>query len=606
MNDRGGFVSTTECEDQTRCCEYGAGAGNGRRILNKKLQSTVNQHNNMPRVNKEQQSLSLQAASQVNLFAPSNMYDSSASSNHTCKLHYPPSTTTSSGPYTSYPSRKKYLNSDYDEETTNYNYTEDVDPHCGFYIPKTSAGSSYNRRRSPPPFLQPSFLQQQTTINSTISTQNVQPVPQSEQQPSQNDVNSNNSQRSGVSEVNVLLKNNVAVCLEVENFSSLSCKDLVQLILSEPQIELTEADGEIFALWMVSSLFEVQLKPEHRPFSVWKKWSQLLAKYTAATEVEREKDWPHLSLQRDVFYLKRDEIRLGNSMVLELLYEEAKCNILSGRYPCDQSSALRLAGMQARIELGKYDPEIHTHEYFKSRLQRFLPTSACKSKWSILNFGSKSGLEYRLLLQFKAFQDDVSLHTIMRQYMDYCWNLLFYGSAFFNGQLEKPTQGLAALIGYQDIPVIVAINSEGVSIISQAESKILLGLRYQDLSWDSARPSNENNPNCLPCLFLQFQVVESEQRVFKVLQVFSKQAILMDAIISSFVRALRQSWDRDEVDYSVTTSPGDCTPDADDAHTPLTTSSLYGSTINDVDSNLINNLHRLSLATFNEDGTLTN
>lgn len=38
----------------------------------------------------------------------------------------------------------------------------------------------------------------------------------------------------------------------------------------------------------------------------------------------------------------------------------------------------------------------------------------------------------------------------------------------------------------------------------------------------------------------------------------------MDAIISSFVRALRsRSWDRDEVDDSSTTTPGECTPDAD-------------------------------------------
>lgn len=52
---------------------------------------------------------------------------------------------------------------------------------------------------------------------------------------------------------------------------------------------------------------------------------------------------------------------------------------------------------------------------------------------------------------------------------------------------------------------------------------VLLGLRYQDLSWDSARPVQENNPDCLSCLFLQFQVLEGGQRVFKVLQVFSKQ-----------------------------------------------------------------------------------
>lgn len=57
--------------------------------------------------------------------------------------------------------------------------------------------------------------------------------------------------------------------------------------------------------------------------------------------------------------------QLGNSVALELLYEEAKKNILSGRYPCDQANAERLAGMQARIELGKYDHDVHTPAFFK-------------------------------------------------------------------------------------------------------------------------------------------------------------------------------------------------------------------------------------------------
>lgn len=48
---------------------------------------------------------------------------------------------------------------------------------------------------------------------------------------------------------------------------------------------------------------------------------------------------------------------------------------------------------------------------------------------------------------------------------------------------------------------------------------MLLGLRYEELSWECARPSNEANEDCLPCLFLQFMVVENGLRVTKILQV---------------------------------------------------------------------------------------
>jgi hypothetical protein len=50
---------------------------------------------------------------------------------------------------------------------------------------------------------------------------------------------------------------------------------------------------------------------------------------------------------------------------LEILYEEAKQNILDGRYPCETSDYEMLAGVQARLELGVYDPQVHTPEFFR-------------------------------------------------------------------------------------------------------------------------------------------------------------------------------------------------------------------------------------------------
>lgn len=52
---------------------------------------------------------------------------------------------------------------------------------------------------------------------------------------------------------------------------------------------------------------------------------------------------------------------------------------------------------------------------------------------------------------------------------------------------------------------------------------LLLGLKYQDFSWEFAKPSQEDNYHCLPCIFLQFLVLENGTRVSKILQVFSKQ-----------------------------------------------------------------------------------
>nr|CAD7416278.1 unnamed protein product [Timema poppensis] len=60
------------------------------------------------------------------------------------------------------------------------------------------------------------------------------------------------------------------------------------------------------------------------------------------------------------------------------------------------------------------------------------------------------------------------------------------------------------------------------------------------MSWDFAKPSQEDNLECLPCIFIQFMVLENGARVSKILQVFSKQAVMMDTLITVFVEDLKQ------------------------------------------------------------------
>lgn len=51
---------------------------------------------------------------------------------------------------------------------------------------------------------------------------------------------------------------------------------------------------------------------------------------------------------------------------MELLYEEAKHYVLNGRYIMEPVHSLMLGGIQARIELGPYNPHTHTIGFFRS------------------------------------------------------------------------------------------------------------------------------------------------------------------------------------------------------------------------------------------------
>lgn len=155
-----------------------------------------------------------------------------------------------------------------------------------------------------------------------------------------------------------------------------------------------------------------------------------------------------------------------------------------------------------------------------------------------------------------------------------------YGAAFFQGQIERPVRGLASWITNRDLQVLIAINTSGVYIVDDVQCSLLLGLKYSELSWEMAKPSDERNPDCLPCLFLQFPVRENGARVYKILQVFSRQAIMMDTLISGFAEENRNQNAHD------TTS--------NERQSDHSASSYVGS--------FTNKLSKFTLATFDDEG----
>lgn len=56
---------------------------------------------------------------------------------------------------------------------------------------------------------------------------------------------------------------------------------------------------------------------------------------------------------------------LRDPRILELLYEEARHNVLLGRYIMEPAHSIMLGGIQARIELGPYNVHTHTVSYFR-------------------------------------------------------------------------------------------------------------------------------------------------------------------------------------------------------------------------------------------------
>ncbi|XP_069874213.1 FERM domain-containing protein 8-like [Dipodomys merriami] len=350
------------------------------------------------------------------------------------------------------------------------------------------------------------------------------------------------SHRSSVSSVGaraadvlVYLADDTVVPLAVENLPALSAHELHRAV--REVLQLPDSALEAFALWLVSPLLEVQLKPRHQPYKLGRQWPELLLRFTDAPDDDVATDEPSLQFRRNVFFPKRRELQMQDEEVLRLLYEEAKGNVLTARYPCDVEDCEALGALVCRVQLGPYQPGQPTACALREKLDSFLPSHLCKrgrGLFAVLRGReAKAGTgEQGLLNAYRQLKEAdgshsehaASLGSHYRAYLLKCHELPFYGCAFFHGEIDKPAQGFLHRGGRK--PVTVAISLEGVHVIDSREKHVLLGLRFQELSWDHTSPEEEE-----PILWLEFDGDSEGMPVNKLLRIYSKQAELMSGLI---------------------------------------------------------------------------
>ncbi|XP_035290188.1 FERM domain-containing protein 8 [Anguilla rostrata] len=348
------------------------------------------------------------------------------------------------------------------------------------------------------------------------------------------------SQRGSVSsaglraqDVLVYLVGDSAVHLCVEGVGCVTVQELSRSV--REALHIPESAQDAFAFWLCSPLLELQLKPKHQPYKLCRQWQDLLYRFTEATEEDISQDEPCLQYRRNVFYPKAKELQIEDEGVLRLLYEEAKANILEGRYPCDPEHWLSLGVLACALEIGVgLDAQAATAAIRKKKLSSFLPAhvtggggllSALRGK-----SGRQAGLEQNLLEEYlRLGSPDGSAQGpshYLRQYLSTCHSLPYYGCAFFSGEIDKPVQGILQRGGRK--AVNVGISLEGVYVIDVKEKHVLLGLHFAELSWDHSYPEGEGDQHIL---WLEFDGEEAGTPVNKLLKIYSKRAELMSGLI---------------------------------------------------------------------------
>ncbi|KAM4620671.1 FERM domain-containing protein 8 isoform 1-T2 [Polymixia lowei] len=334
-------------------------------------------------------------------------------------------------------------------------------------------------------------------------------------------------------DVLIYLVGDSAVHLCVEGVGGVSVQELGRSV--REALHIPDSVQDAFAFWLCSPLLELQLKPRHQPYKLCRQWQDLLYRFTEASEEDISQDEPCLQYRRNVFYPKSKELQIDDEGVLRLLYEEARSNILTGRYPCDPEHWTGLGALALAFEEGiGLDNQKLTATIREKKLSSFLPAHVAVGGGGLLSTlrgkGSRqAGLEQNLLEAYRKISTSGNPPEpthLPRQYLNTCHTLPYYGCAFFFGEIDKPVQGI--LHRGRRKAVNVGISLEGVYVMDIKEKHVLLGLRFSELSWDHSYPEEEGDSHIL---WLEFDGEEAGTPVNKLLKIYSKQAELMSGLI---------------------------------------------------------------------------
>ncbi|XP_020499001.1 FERM domain-containing protein 8 [Labrus bergylta] len=339
---------------------------------------------------------------------------------------------------------------------------------------------------------------------------------------------------SRAQDVLIYLFGDSAVHLTVEGLGSVSVQELGRSV--REALHVPESAQDAFAFWLCSPLLDLQLKARHQPYKLCRQWQDLLYRFTLASEEDISQDEPFLQYRRNVFYPKSKELQIDDDGVLRLLYEEARSNILTGRYPCDPEHWTGLGALSLALEEGTGLDDAHfTTTVREKKLSSFVPAHVAMGSGGLFSTlrgksSRQTGMEQNLLEAYRKISTSAGNAPeptqLLHQYLNTCHNLPYYGCAFFIGEIDKPAQGILQRGKRKSVNVGICL--EGVYVMDVKEKHVLLGLHFNQLSWDHSYPEEEGDSHIL---WLEFDGEEDGTPVNKLLKIYSKQAELMSGLI---------------------------------------------------------------------------
>ncbi|KAJ3344485.1 hypothetical protein HDU91_000221, partial [Kappamyces sp. JEL0680] len=240
---------------------------------------------------------------------------------------------------------------------------------------------------------------------------------------------------------------------------------------------LSDDEAKLFRLWVVSKDLEIQLRPDQDVFGLMVFWNRWMMKYTHFPEAANaqhsiNRHWFVYRRAADIT-LKEERSRAGEEAV-NLLFGEAKRNILTRKYVCTQLEASTIAGYQLQMAYGDYNTSRSKPGYLTEddRLFQLLPFGMADkmrpSQWEEI-----ITVQYKTLMGFTGTKCRTS-------FLDFLRNMPCYGCSFFPCCAELPPSGF---FEFRTQNWFVGVGPNGVCIVDADIQKYVYILAWSDISF---------------------------------------------------------------------------------------------------------------------------
>ncbi|KAI6189800.1 FERM domain-containing protein [Aphelenchoides bicaudatus] len=394
-----------------------------------------------------------------------------------------------------------------------------------------------------------------------------------------------------VVDIRIFFANGKAVQLSVENGAEATVSDLLPLMAEYLNIE-EEIVNEALSLWLISPLFELQLSSHHIAHELHTKWPLFLRRFTVATQEEIDDDEPLLVIKRNVHLPIPVEIMYQDQYerLTEVLYFDAKDEYMTGRYIVDIPTCIKVSALQLAIEDGPLEKNEDAFEVVHDRLAEIVPAYLLNRVKSFYLFGKiecKSGLEKQIIRQYNEVSCQYTNNYERRKaYLDLLRQLPMYGSSFFNATTDRRQSGSLVEMskrifssGQQQVELLVGINCEYFTLMDKQKNELLLTRFISDCSWFSGDQAKDHDED-IPSFFIHFpddtaltedgsspstpsnEQIPQPVLVSRLLQIFSKQAVLMQNLMDMF-------YDKSECELGSTEELHPASSPESEIHSPL-------------------------------------